>query len=147
MDRWEGGDAALSHSPQRFLEDLHARPTHLRLRHGAHQQMVPEHRFAHYIPFTTPHLADRLHNMGRAGPRAGCAYWRHNYELVQPEAVTVFLSARRIPLTCRTLKRGQQRLLVHRGVEADPKPDTTTPSEVADGTTVDEMGRLEAVSY
>lgn len=41
----------------------------------------------------------------------------------------------------RTLRRGQQRLFVHRGVEADPKPDTTTPSEVS--TVEDEMGRLE----
>lgn len=44
-------------------------------------------------------------------------------------------------LTSRTLRRGQQRLFVHRGVEADPKPETTTPSELTGGK--DEMGRLE----
>lgn len=41
----------------------------------------------------------------------------------------------------RTLRRGQQRLHVHRGVEADPKPDTTTPCELP--SSEDEMGRLE----
>lgn len=40
-----------------------------------------------------------------------------------------------------TLRRGQQRLFVHRNKEADPGPDTTTPSEVH--TIKDEMGRLE----
>lgn len=45
----------------------------------------------------------------------------------------------------RTLKRGQQRLYVHRNVEADPRPDSITPCEVElEGH--DEMGRLEAVS-
>ena len=43
----------------------------------------------------------------------------------------------------RTLKRGQQRLLIHRGVEADARTDTTTPSELPEQ--VDEMGRLERV--
>ncbi|WWD15916.1 hypothetical protein CI109_100340 [Kwoniella shandongensis] len=42
----------------------------------------------------------------------------------------------------RTLRRGQQRLYVHRGVEADPKPNTTTPCELP-GEEEDEMGRLE----
>ncbi|WVF72152.1 hypothetical protein IAT40_006964 [Kwoniella sp. CBS 6097] len=42
----------------------------------------------------------------------------------------------------RTLKRGQQRLYVHRGVEADPKSVTSTPCELA-GELEDEMGRLE----
>jgi len=42
---------------------------------------------------------------------------------------------------CRTLRRGQQRLYVHRGVEADPRPETTTSSEIPMGE--DEMGRLE----
>ncbi|KIR59973.1 phosphatidylinositol 3-kinase [Cryptococcus bacillisporus CA1873] len=42
----------------------------------------------------------------------------------------------------RTLKRGQQRLHVHRGVQADPSLNTTTPSELADEEE-DEMGRLE----
>ncbi|WVQ78275.1 hypothetical protein IAT38_000360 [Cryptococcus sp. DSM 104549] len=42
----------------------------------------------------------------------------------------------------RTLKRGQQRLYVHRGREADPKPNSTTPSELLDEEE-DEMGRLE----
>jgi phosphatidylinositol 3-kinase len=45
----------------------------------------------------------------------------------------------------RTLRRGQQRLYVHRGVAADPKPETTTPSEIAEAEQ-DEMGRLESVS-
>lgn len=40
-----------------------------------------------------------------------------------------------------TLRRGQQRLFAHRNKEADPRPDTTTPSEVP--TAKDEMGRLE----
>jgi hypothetical protein len=43
--------------------------------------------------------------------------------------------------SCRTLRRGQQRLYVHRGVEGDPKPETTTPSEIP--MAEDEMGRLE----
>lgn len=44
----------------------------------------------------------------------------------------------------RTLRRGQQRLYVHRDVEADPRPSTTTSSEVElDGK--DEMGRLETL--
>ncbi|WVN86799.1 uncharacterized protein L203_101971 [Cryptococcus depauperatus CBS 7841] len=42
----------------------------------------------------------------------------------------------------RLLKRGQQRLYVHRGVEADPRENTTTPSEMP-GNKEDEMGRLE----
>ncbi|WRT67140.1 uncharacterized protein IL334_004106 [Kwoniella shivajii] len=42
----------------------------------------------------------------------------------------------------RTLKRGQQRLYVHRNVEADPRPNSTTPSEI-EGEAEDEMGRLE----
>ncbi|WVR05232.1 hypothetical protein IAU60_002244 [Kwoniella sp. DSM 27419] len=42
----------------------------------------------------------------------------------------------------RTLRRGQQRLFLHRGVEADPAPQTTTPSELP-GEPEDEMGRLE----
>lgn len=44
----------------------------------------------------------------------------------------------------RTLKRGQQRLYVHRDVEADPKPDSVTPSELPEEK-LDEMGRLERV--
>ncbi|WVQ71681.1 hypothetical protein IAR50_001222 [Cryptococcus sp. DSM 104548] len=44
----------------------------------------------------------------------------------------------------RTLKRGQQRLYVHRGVEADPRPNSTTPSEVLNKED-DEMGRLESL--
>ncbi|WWC69461.1 uncharacterized protein I206_103401 [Kwoniella pini CBS 10737] len=44
--------------------------------------------------------------------------------------------------TKRTLKRGQQRLYVHRGVEADAKANTSTPSELI-GEPEDEMGRLE----
>ncbi|WVQ98732.1 hypothetical protein IAU59_005863 [Kwoniella sp. CBS 9459] len=42
----------------------------------------------------------------------------------------------------RTLKRGQQRLYVHRGVEADPRPNTSTPCDLS-GELEDEMGRLE----
>ncbi|OCF41221.1 phosphatidylinositol 3-kinase [Kwoniella heveanensis CBS 569] len=42
----------------------------------------------------------------------------------------------------RTLKRGQQRLYMHRGVEADPKSNTSTPCEIP-GAPEDEMGRLE----
>jgi hypothetical protein len=45
----------------------------------------------------------------------------------------------------RTLKRGQQRLRVHRNKEADPSPSTTTPSECPED--ADEMGRLEEVSH
>ncbi|GMK59473.1 hypothetical protein CspeluHIS016_0800790 [Cutaneotrichosporon spelunceum] len=41
----------------------------------------------------------------------------------------------------RTLRRGQQRLYVHRRVEADPAYDSTTPSEMSSDE--DEMGRLE----
>ncbi|KAL1409698.1 Phosphatidylinositol (PI) 3-kinase [Vanrija albida] len=41
----------------------------------------------------------------------------------------------------RTLRRGQQRLFVHRDVEGDPGVETTTPSEVH--LEEDEMGRLE----
>ncbi|TYJ55431.1 hypothetical protein B9479_003934 [Cryptococcus floricola] len=44
----------------------------------------------------------------------------------------------------RTLKRGQQRLYIHRGVEADPRPNSTTPSEVLNRED-DEMGRLESL--
>lgn len=44
-------------------------------------------------------------------------------------------------LISRTLRRGQQRLYVHRGVEADPRPNTSTPSEMPKSE--DEMGRLE----
>jgi phosphatidylinositol 3-kinase len=43
----------------------------------------------------------------------------------------------------RTLRRGQQRLLLHAGKEADPAWDTTTPSEITGHQ--DEMGRLEEV--
>lgn len=43
----------------------------------------------------------------------------------------------------RTLRRGQQRLLLHAGKEADPAWDTTTPSEILGHQ--DEMGRLEEV--
>jgi phosphatidylinositol 3-kinase len=46
----------------------------------------------------------------------------------------------------RTLKRGQQRLYVHREVEADPRLDSTTPGEMPTVDGQDEMGRLEAVS-
>ncbi|RXK34820.1 phosphatidylinositol 3-kinase [Tremella mesenterica] len=42
----------------------------------------------------------------------------------------------------RTLKRGQQRLYVHRGKEADTSPDTSTPSDTPLDEQ-DEMGRLE----
>ena len=41
----------------------------------------------------------------------------------------------------RLLKRGQQRLLVHRGVSADPAVDSTTPGDMDQAE--DEMGRLE----
>lgn len=41
----------------------------------------------------------------------------------------------------RTLRRGQQRLLLHRGKQADPAWDTATPSDLLGH--VDEMGRLE----
>jgi len=44
---------------------------------------------------------------------------------------------------CRTLKRGQQRLRIHRDKEADPAVQTTTPSETPED--ADEMGRLEKV--
>ena len=47
-------------------------------------------------------------------------------------------------MTLRTLRRGKQRLYVHRGVEADCAADSTTPSEPA-GKMQDEMGRLEQV--
>ena len=47
--------------------------------------------------------------------------------------------------SCSTLKRGQQRLYVHRDVEGDPKPDSLTPSELPEAGE-DEMGRLERVS-
>jgi phosphatidylinositol 3-kinase len=43
------------------------------------------------------------------------------------------------------LKRGQQRLLIHRDKEADPSPESTTPSELVNDN--DEMGRLEEVRY
>lgn len=45
----------------------------------------------------------------------------------------------------RTLRRGQQRLLVHVGKEADPAWASTTPSEIIG--VQDEMGRLEEVSW
>lgn len=44
----------------------------------------------------------------------------------------------------RTLRRGQQRLLMHAGKEADPAWETATPSEYSG--VQDEMGRLEEVS-
>jgi hypothetical protein len=47
-------------------------------------------------------------------------------------------------LMYRTLRRGKQRLYVHRGVEADSSAESTTPSEPV-GKMQDEMGRLEQV--
>lgn len=48
-------------------------------------------------------------------------------------------------LTSSTLRRGQQRLLLHRGRKADPAWETSTPSELAGEQ--DEMGRLEEVGF
>ncbi|KAL7423928.1 Phosphatidylinositol (PI) 3-kinase [Cryptotrichosporon argae] len=60
----------------------------------------------------------------------------------QGRAVAVGGSTMRLFGANRTLKKGQQRLYVHRGVEADPRAETTTPS---DPPADDEMGRLEAL--
>jgi phosphatidylinositol 3-kinase len=43
---------------------------------------------------------------------------------------------------CRTLRRGQHRLFLWPGVEADGSDNTTTPSKLD---VRDEMGRLEKV--
>lgn len=43
----------------------------------------------------------------------------------------------------RYMKRGEQRLYLHRGLEADGAHETTTPSDIG---LKDEMGRLEGVS-
>ncbi|ORX39878.1 phosphatidylinositol 3-kinase [Kockovaella imperatae] len=45
----------------------------------------------------------------------------------------------------RTLKRGQQRLFLHLGTEADPSLETSTPSEQFSSEESDEMGRLEGL--
>ena len=99
----------------------------------------------HLLPLSPPHIPSNIHNMGCSRARKSSACWRYNYESVQQQAVcpVAHLTHSRLLVTyTSTLKRGQQRLYVHRWVEADPLPDTTTPSELVDEEQ-DEMGRLE----
>ena len=76
-------------------------------------------------------------------PRSGkaCSGRRFDHESVHLQEVSTWM---RSSADFRTLKRGQQRLRIHRDKEADPSVQTTTPSESPED--ADEMGRLEEVS-
>ena len=116
----------------------------LKIRHArlTPVQLEPDHRPPDHIPVSTALIPAGFHDMGCSGSGKAHCHWRYDYELVQSEAVSRIMQA--VLTWSRALKRGQQRLYVHRGVEADPSPDSTTPSDpIVNG--LDEMGRLENV--
>jgi hypothetical protein len=98
------------------------------------------HHSTHLVQLAPAQLAINIHNMER--PRSGkaCSSRRVDNEFVHPKKVSIWTRAL---ADYRTLKRGQQRLRIHRDKEADPSVQTTTPSESPED--ADEMGRLEEV--
>ncbi|KAE8541128.1 hypothetical protein D1P53_002482 [Cryptococcus gattii VGV] len=121
------------------------------------QGSLPKHPFSR--TFHNPDLAHQgIQQQTPSDLYVTCQLWADGgifrYQSDSPQAFTIWDvqgSGKAIPVggttmslfnSKRTLKRGQQRLHVHRGVQADPSLNTTTPSEIADDEE-DEMGRLE----
>jgi hypothetical protein len=113
--------------------------------------MEPNDHPPYHLPVLTPHFPIGVHDMGRKRSRKGGANRRDDNATLHFEAVRM----RRMDLCARnpwalaesdsTLRTSQQRLFVHRGVEADPRPESNTPSELPDDQ-LDEIDRLERVS-
>ena len=98
------------------------------------------HHSTHLVQLAPPQLAIDIHDMECSGSGQTCSGWRVNHEFIHLQKVSPSMT----PFTDgRTLKRGQQRLRIHRDKEADPAVQTTTPSESPED--ADEMGRLEEV--
>jgi hypothetical protein len=102
--------------------------------------MESRHHSTHLLQLASPQFAIDIHDLER--PRSGkaCSSRRVDNEFVHPKEVSTWTRA---SADYRTLKRGQQRLRIHRDKEADPSAQSTTPSESPED--VDEMGRLEEV--
>jgi hypothetical protein len=98
------------------------------------------HHSTHILQLASPQFAINIHNMERPRSRKACSSRRVDNEFVHDKAVSIWTRA---SADYRTLKRGQQRLRIHRDKEADPSVQTTTPSESPED--ADEMGRLEEV--
>jgi hypothetical protein len=99
------------------------------------------HHSTHLLQLAPPQLAIDVHDMER--PRSGKTSFsrRVDHEFIHSQEVSLSKTSL---ADYRTLKRGQQRLRIHRDKEADPSVQTTTPSESPED--ADEMGRLEEVS-
>ena len=110
---------------------------------GVQQVLYVEscHHSTHLVQLAPPELSIDIHDMEcpRTG-KAGCS-GRFDHESIHLQEVSTWTRA---SADCRTLKRGQQRLRIHRDKEADPSVQTITPSESPED--ADEMGRLEEVS-
>jgi hypothetical protein len=109
---------------------------------GIQQDLYMEscHHSTHILQLASPQFAIDIHDMER--PRSGetCSGRWLDHEFIHLQKVSTWTRA---SANCRTLKRGQQRLRIHRDKEADPSVQTTTPSESPED--ADEMGRLEEV--
>ena len=102
--------------------------------------MESRHHSSHLVQLAPSYLAIIFHDMERPRSRKTCSSRRVDHESVHVQKVS---TCRRASADYRTLKRGQQRLRIHRDKEADPSVQTATPSESPED--ADEMGRLEEV--
>lgn len=111
------------------------------LGHGLTFQLEHDNHLAGSLQLAPADLADYIHNMGQRRDWSCHTDRRiHNEALHSQEVCQTRVDG----TDCaRTLRRGQQRLLMHIGKEADPAWATTTPSEIPG--VQDEMGRLEEV--
>lgn len=125
MDRWESVYPAISNALEGLYKVIYLESYRHTTRH---------------LCLAVVELATDLYDLGCPRSGTGCSRRGIYHEIVHVQAVRRLII---MQLNHSTLKRGQQRLLIHRDKEADPSSETTTPSELPNDH--DEMGRLEEV--